>query len=227
MTEDARKLKRVAHVLHPKTFQVLEAMYTEDKLPGTESDKPVPIDRAVRVSVEQGALLHRLLRRIGAKRSLEIGFAYGFSTVWILDALRAQDSSEHIAIDPFEKTGWHGVGLAHVEQLSFDKHFRWVPEYSIHALSDFIRNREKFDAVYIDGNHRFDDVLVDFYLSDQVLRVGGFVVLDDMWMDSVKRAASFIFRNRAYEVGGTQVPNVSVFQKLREDDREWTHYVNF
>jgi hypothetical protein len=48
-----------------------------------------------------------------------------------------------------------------------------------------------------------------------------------MWMNSVKRVASFVFHNRAYELGGTKVPNVSVFQKLRDDDREWTHYVNF
>jgi predicted O-methyltransferase YrrM len=225
--EEAGKLQKLAHTLHPTTLQVLQSMYTEDKLQGTESATPLVIDRAVRVSVEQGALLHRLLRRLGAKRCLEIGFAYGFSTVWILDALRLQDGSEHIAVDPFEKTGWHGIGLAQVERLSFGKRFKWVSDYSIHVLSDLIRNKERFDFIYIDGNHRFDDVLVDFYLSDQVLRAGGLIVLDDMWMNSVKRVASFVFHNRAYELGGTKVPNVSVFQKLRDDDREWTHYVNF
>jgi predicted O-methyltransferase YrrM len=227
MTEAMGQLRALTDVLHPVTFKVLTAMYGEEKITGIESTTPIQMDSAVRVSVEQGALIHSLARHVGAKRSLEIGFAYGFSTVWILDALRTQDRSQHIAIDPFEKTGWHGIGLAQVEKLSFDKRFEWIEDYSIHTLSDFIRKREKFDFIYIDGNHRFDDVLVDFYLSDQVLQVGGLIILDDMWMESIRRVASFIFRNRAYKRGRTMVPNVSIFRKLRDDDRDWRHYVKF
>jgi predicted O-methyltransferase YrrM len=98
---------------------------------------------------------------------------------------------------------------------------------SIHALSDLIRRGEKFDFIYIDGNHRFDDVIVDFYLSDQLLRLGGLIVLDDKWMPSVQTAASFILHNREYEWLPQPVRNIAVFQKKRDDVRDWKHFHNF
>jgi hypothetical protein len=44
-------------------------------------------------------------------------------------------------------------------------------------------------------NHRFDDVIVDFYLSDQILRIGGIIAFLDMGMNSVRTAANFILNN--------------------------------
>jgi predicted O-methyltransferase YrrM len=144
--------------------------------------------------------MHDLMREHSVKQSLEVGMAYGFSTVWMLDALRSQADSLHIAIDPFQKTGWHGIGLAQVARLGFKYNFQWVEDYSIHALSNLIFKQEKYDFIYIDGNHRFDDVLVDFYLSDQILNCGGLIVFDDTRMQSVQTVVNFVITNRAYEL---------------------------
>src|SRR4029079_7126758 len=143
------------------------------------SNGPVEIDRITKVDEEAGAELNKLVRESRAKRSLEIGLAYGFSTIWIMDAL-APDG-EHIALDPFQSSYWHGVGATQARRLS-SKRFQLLEEYSIHALSDFIRAGKTFDFIFIDGNHRFDDVLVDFYLADQVLEVAGWMILDYRWM---------------------------------------------
>jgi hypothetical protein len=56
---------------------------------------------------------------------LEIGFFYGFSTVWILDALSAQRDNLHVAIDPFEKGGG-GVGLYQIGRLPYVTKFEWI-----------------------------------------------------------------------------------------------------
>lgn len=202
-------------------------MYGATELRGTESDQLVTINPITRISIEQGAMLRRLVRESGVRSSLEVGLAYGFSTVWLLDALAAQPDAVHIAIDPFQKKGWQGIGLAQVARLGFAGRFDWLPTYSIHALSDLIRQNRRFDFIYIDGNHRFDDVLVDFYLADQVMRPGGLIVLDDLWMDSIKTVADFIIRNRAYELVRQPVQNMAVLKKQRDDDRDWRHFAGF
>ena len=214
--------------IHHTTVAVLDYMYHSDKLTGTESDQPMCIDKSTRISVRQGATINSLMRAHSVKRSLEIGLGYGFSTVWMLDALRSQKDSLHIAIDPFEQSSWHGIGLVQVKRLGLEeRRFQWVEDYSIHALSDLIRNQAQFDFIYIDGNHRFDDVVVDFYLSDQVLRPGGLIALDDLWMQSIRTAANFIITNRAYKLVLQPVDNMMVLKKEHGDNRDWLHFKSF
>jgi predicted O-methyltransferase YrrM len=225
--ETADQIKSAGPNIHPTTFDVLNDMYHSDKLFGTESDQPICIDKFTRISIKQGAIINNLMRAHSVKRSLEIGLAYGFSTVWMLDALRSQLDSLHIAIDPFEKSYWQGIGLSQVKRLDLEQHFKWVKDYSIHALSDLIRNQAQFDFIYIDGNHRFDDIVVDFYLSDEVLRTGGLMALDDVWMQSVRTAANFIVNNRAYKLVPQPVENMIVLKKQHGDDRDWHHFKSF
>jgi predicted O-methyltransferase YrrM len=137
-------------------------MYTSDKLFGTEVDTPITINKNIRISVGQGAMMHKLMRAHSINRSLEVGLAYGYSTVWILDALQSRSNVCHIAIDPWEDHTFHGIGLDQVKRLGFGVRFEWIKNFSIHALCDLIRKEENFDFIYIDGNHRFDDVIVDF-----------------------------------------------------------------
>lgn len=201
---------------------VLARMYCATHLQGTEGVAEVG---NTKIPVLEGAVLHRLVQMIGAKRTLEIGFAYGFSTVWLLAAL--PPGGRHVAIDPFELSHFAGVGLRQVEALALPEAFEWRQALSIHALSDAIRHGERYDLVFIDGNHRFDDVLVDFYLADQVLQVGGILALDDMWMPSVRTVVEFITTNRAYRPVQQPEGNLAVFQKYAEDQRDWRHHVPF
>ena len=202
-------------------------MYEANALSGTESAAPIPIDGMTRISIEQGAVLHGLVREGGVTRSLEIGFAHGYSTVWILDALDQREGAVHTAIDPFEKSIWHGIGLVQAGRVRTTARFEWVADYSIHALSRMIRERARFDLIYIDGNHRFDDVLVDFYLADQVTRAGGLLIFDDTWLESIQTACHFVAQNRAYEIVSQPIADICVFRKLRDDDRDWHHFVRF
>ena len=201
---------------------ILNDMYTLPEIDG--ADGPVAINRITRVDRTKGAELHRLVKESGAAKSLEVGLAYGFSTIWILDALA--EGGSHTAIDPFQFTSWGGVGVTQARRLP-GKNFTFLEDYSIHALSDFIRAREKFQFIFIDGAHRFDDVLVDFYLADQVLEVGGTLVFDDTWMASIRTVLSFVLSNRAYQVIPQRSGRMAAVRKLRADDRHWRHFRPF
>ena len=227
MSDIRQDIRAACGNLSPSALEVLGDMYGASALCGTESATPIAIDGMTKISIEQGAVLHGLVRESGVTRSLEIGFAHGYSTVWILDALNERERAVHTAIDPFEKSMWHGIGLVQAGRLRTTAKLEWVADYSIHVLSRMIKERASFDLIYIDGNHRFDDVLVDFYLADQVMRVGGLLVFDDTWLESIQTVCHFVAQNRAYEVVSQPIEDICAFRKIRDDDRDWHHFVRF
>ena len=209
-------------MLSAEADAILNDLYNAPKVQGANG--LVEIDPITRIDKTAGSELNRLVRESKTKKSLEIGLAYGFSTIFIMDALASAGS--HIAIDPFQATLWHGVGATQATRLS-PKRFKWLEDYSIHVLSDYIRAGERFDFIFIDGNHRFDDVLVDFYLSDQTLKVDGLLVLDDIWMASIRTVLSYVLANRAYEIVPLKSPRMIALRKLKDDDRSWRHFRPF
>jgi len=183
----------------------------------------------VGIRIATGAQIHRLIRESNVRESVEVGFAYGISTIWILDALATRTGAVHRAIDPFEETLWSGVGVQLLRDFGDNGvHFEWMSDYSIHSLSQLIKQNRLVDFVFIDGNHRFDDVIVDFYLADQLTRIGGLIALDDNSMLSIRTAASFITSNRYYEPVDQPVRNMRVFRKVGDDrERSWNHFESF
>jgi predicted O-methyltransferase YrrM len=212
-------------MLRKKTQDYLKKMY-ELNLAEDLSGKDFRIDQLTRISPEQGNALFQIAQQPNVNSCLEIGLAYGFSTIHILEGLVGKSGANHTAIDPFADEYWGGVGLRAVQNLGFHN-FQWIKDLSIHAITNFIKVKQKFDYIYIDGNHRFDDILVDFYLSDQVLNINGFLILDDMWMKSSQLVKKFISTNREYEEIKTNIENIAVFKKRLDDSRNWDHWVDF
>lgn len=221
------ELLRLNSGLSDAACKTLTRMYCAGTLDGTEEkDRPIGQER---ISSIQGSELHRIFREAGVRTSLEIGFAYGYSTIWMLDAVSRSENGSHVAIDPFEKSSWGGVGLWQVQQTAgFEGRFAWIEDYSICALTNYFKSGTQFDGIFIDGSHRFDDVLVDFYLADKVLKVGGVMAFDDMWMNSIRSVISFICENRADYVFLEQgAQNMAVFVKKNCDSRDWRHFKPF
>ncbi len=221
------KIKRLCPQISHDTLSILLDIYTLDSLYGTERKEPINIRKSTRITIEQGSTIHRIVNSAGIKRTLEIGFAYGFSSIWILDALLNKENANHTAIDPFEKLHWDGVGIKQVEKMNNAKIFKWISDYSIHSLSTLISKKERFDFIFIDGNHRFDDVIVDFYLCDQLVEPNGIIAIDDMWMPSIRKATQFILSNRSYEIIQQEVSNMLVLKKIENDNRIWSHFNDF
>jgi predicted O-methyltransferase YrrM len=105
--------------------------------------------------------------------SLEIGMAYGFSTLFLLAALAKNASGTHTAIDPFQSSLWHGVGIEKVRQVNGAEKFRLIEDFGTNVAADLARRKTRFDFIFIDGNHRYDDVMVDFTLFAPMLNKGG------------------------------------------------------
>lgn len=217
----------------PATKQKLDALYAGGAHRGTDG-RLHDIDERTRVSFEQGELIAKLHDELRPRLSVEIGMAYGFSTLFILDAMARGVYGQHIAIDPFQKTLWHGVGLAAVDDAGLGsrwrpRRFRWAEARSSLALSRMHAGKRRAQFVYIDGSHLFEDTLMDFSLSDKILDIEGLIILDDMWMPAVRRVVDFVTKNFEgyYERVDVRHGNVSCFRKRALDERPWDHFADF
>ncbi len=212
--------------LGPLFRERLRSMYSAEPQPGNNG--AVELDKITRISEPQGMWIYETCVKLKPKRSLEIGLAYGFSTVYILAAINRTGSGHHTALDPFQKDSWHGVGALQAKQLGMEPSFQMLEEFSVSALARFATQKDEFEFIYIDGNHRFDDVLVDFTLAAEVCPMRGNIILDDMWMPSIQAVVSWIRLNRKdFQEIPTPIENIVQFERIGNDIRRWDHFVPF
>jgi predicted O-methyltransferase YrrM len=187
-----------------------------------------PLDAGTRIWPRQGMWLHHLLRDTKPENTLEIGLAFGFSTVYFLAAIQKNGTGRHLALDPFQDH-WKGIGRTREKLLNLPEGiFSFSNEDSIQGLVRLIQEQRRFGVIFIDGDHKFDCVLIDFSLAAMICDAGAYIILDDLWMPSIRRVASFIRRNRAdFTEVPTPIKNIAVFRKVAEDTRAWTHFAPF
>jgi hypothetical protein len=184
----------------------------------------------VRILPEAAALLSYLCRKNPSTLSIEIGFGMGSSACVCLGTLAdTRKDFEHIVFDPYGIPGRGHVVQAYIEK-KFGRHFRRVTQLSQVGLGQLIaeRGRDIAGLIFIDGSHRFDDVMTDFYLADLLCRVNGYVVLDDSWFPAIETVVNYIKTNRPdYLVSHLPARNISVCKKIAHDQRDWGAFTPF
>src|SRR5271154_786779 len=155
------------------------------------------------INVEIGCLLQKLIVGKRPSVSLEIGLAYGLSTLFICEALAQVGGQRHIAIDAFQSSMWQGIGIHYVRTAGFGNLVELREELSQDALPRLVAEGIKVDFAYIDGTHTFDQKIVDFFYVDRILSVGGVIAFDDCDWPSIHQVCRFIATNRPYRVCGS------------------------
>lgn len=221
----------------------IEKLYSQSEMRGIDGGMH-PVDMMTSIPRACGSLLWSLVKELRPTRTLETGFAYGVSSVFILGALESNGKGQHTAIDPYQNSIWNGIGTQNVRSLGMEKRFRCITEPSGLALAKALANNERFEMIFIDGDHLFDGVMVDIYYANRLLVPGGVMVLDDAPMRSLRAAISWVEANLPFHriqtglpvytpgegsggVEGGPAQRFAVFQKQREDDRDWLHFEAF
>lgn len=150
------------------------------------------------IEFDQGFFLKRLIKEIKAEKSLEVGLAYGISTLFICDSLVKTDKTCHIVMDPYQYTDWEGIGIYNLKMAGYEDIIEFYNLPSHIALPQLEVQKRSIDFAFIDGNHLYDYAMIDFFYIDRLLRVGGIIVLDDVNMKSIKKLCRYIITNRAY-----------------------------
>lgn len=203
----------------------LLSMYRGDPQLGTDG-RLHALDTVTRISPGVSTWLYQFCLKQRAPDTLEVGMAYGFSTIAFLAALAQNNGLSHTAIDPYEDQTWAGVGTAHAQALDAGR-FRFMNELSSAALARLASEQRQFGVIFIDGEHLFDTALLDFTLSAELCPIGGHIILDDLWMPSIRRVSAFIRTNRSDFAAVPGPASTAVYRRIGSDERDWRHFVDF
>ena len=209
-----------------------------------ESNNEYPFKSGIKQ--DYGIFLYNMIIKNKMTKTLEIGFANGSSGLFITAALKNLElyghKTYHKAVDPNQSTQWKNIGALHIKKLGYNNiEIIEKPDYI--ALPDLLKDRvkntkwleskydsnyEKFDMIFIDGWHTFDYTLLDFFYADLLLKVGGYILVDDAKFDALKELDKYLnsnykfYKKESYEMGLWMV-----YKKIRDDDRSWDFHVNF
>jgi len=153
------------------------------------------------IGTGSGRVIQRAIEVVKPNLACEVGLAYGISTLYILDAMREHGGGRLIGMDPAQHDRtWRGGGLYNLQRAGFTDYYEFHEESSQRVLPRLAEAGTHIQFGFIDGWHTFDHTLVDFFYIDQMLDVGGVVVLDDIGYPGLRRLAHFIITNRDYEI---------------------------
>jgi predicted O-methyltransferase YrrM len=208
------------------------------------------------MSEAEGELIAEVFEAVKPDASLEIGCAYGISTLFACTALDHNEKQcRHIVIDPLQSSRFGGIGLMNVERAGYGRFVDFIEAPSEIALPRLLDAQTRIQAAIIDGFHTFDHALVDFFYVNKMLDVGGAIVFDDVNMPSIARLISHVSTYPSYRVlKGTAMPRAPnpfvslrrrlnakglsarhsrdnpsciALQKVAPDARDWDWHANF
>lgn len=180
-------------------------------------------DKATPIKENEAAFIYHFLKDHYLTKTLEVGFAYARSASHIIAATQ----SKHIAMDPFQDH-YQNLGLANIKKLGFSDLLDFRKDFSHNVLPQMVKEEHKFEFIFIDGDHKFDGILVDFYYADLLLEHHGYVLLHDTWMRSTQLVMSFIETNRPdYQPMPTGLRNLALYQKVEKDKRNGMFFKEF
>jgi predicted O-methyltransferase YrrM len=152
-------------------------------------------------SGEECCAMYQFLKENPTECAIEIGMAYGVSSLAILTALEENNCGKLISIDPYPP-GFDEIrksAILAIKNAGLSHRHSHVHEESELALPRLCTEGVRPGFVYIDGHHGFDHAFVDFFFADKMLEVGGTIAFDDSQWRSVHRVIRYLLKHRHYE----------------------------
>jgi len=129
--------------------------------------------------------LSKNLSTLKVKNLLEIGSYEGRSAIFFADIFSGTKIScvdTWSGSDEHENINFKSIENNFDQNIKFLKNDQLLTKFKMTSDNFFTQNNEKFDFVYVDGDHSKDQVLKDLQNSWSVLNNNGFLLVDDyMW----------------------------------------------
>ena len=166
------------------------------------------------ISLNEGIELYKIIKKYKPKNLVEIGFAVGISTLFMLCAL--EKDTELISVDPYQKIQWDKFGLINVDNILKEQNLpktthKFIEDYS----KNFFKNTNKlFDLVFIDGDHSYQGTMIDLFGAKKLLKKNGLMIIDDVLHNDVKNALNnFLKKNNNFEKIKVDVSTMNFYIK--------------
>lgn len=157
-------------------------------------------------SREQCEFLRGLIARTDSRSCLEIGLAYGISSLAICDSIFGRAGASFVSIDPYQSAHWRNIGLLNLDRAGFSPIVEFHGRHSHEVLPELLAGGRRLDFAYVDTSKIFDVVMVDAFFLVRLLKVGGVVVFDDCAWPGVKKLVRYLARWPHLEVFATHGP---------------------
>lgn len=163
----------------------------------------------------QGVFLQEILIRLKPAKTLEIGLAYGISSLFILEIIKELNNEDgsHIIFDPYPDVYWNNVGLHNIKKAGYSNLVDFRKQFSDDGLIQLISEKKRIQFAYIDSTKVFDILLVDFYLINKILDIGGVVVFDDCGFPGIRKLVRLISKMPFYKICCTHHNDLETFKK--------------
>lgn len=178
----------------------LKKIFETNSIEINSSGETIPMHS--NTSAEQGLFLQKIFDEIKPSQSIEVGFAYGVSTLFILEKHREYNSKDgaHLVIEPFD--AWGTAAEYNIEKEGLSRYMNLQRNFSDKVLATLFLKNHRVQYAYIDTTKQFDVIMHDFYFINKMMDAGGVIILDDCgggW-PGVQRAARFFSKLPHYEV---------------------------
>jgi predicted O-methyltransferase YrrM len=191
-----------------------------------DSDKIVRVNS--NINYKEGEFLKKVIIKHKCFKCLEVGFAFGISSNFILST---SDKITLVSIDPFQGSQWNDYGLKILRHNGLIDRHRLIREKSYEALPELLKKEKGgFDFIFIDGFHTFDYTLLDIFYSLQLLKKNGVIVIDDVMHSGVSKVVKYVDANYSSFLKKIFMGDIRTFCayiKKKEDDRQWNFHANF
>jgi len=164
---------------------------------------------------DRGAYLANIVREVRPSRTVEIGLAWGLSTLFILRALLENGhDAPHVVMDPFQWYGYHDAALRMLRDSGLERMVEFYPEASVYLLSRLADEGRQFDFAFIDGDHSYEAAFCDFWLLDPLMKPGGVIVFDDVWAEGVDRVCCLAQEQFGYRMHSENLDSGFIYRPL-------------
>lgn len=117
--------------------------------------------------------IFNLIKKYPYEEALEIGAAWGLST---LSILLAQEKGKLISVDKDENV----KAIKEVEVNGLGDRWQFINQSSDKFWQENQEKKELYDIIYIDGSHLYEDVYNDLFNAWDYCKAGGLIFLDDV-----------------------------------------------
>lgn len=209
---------------YKNAFELLQEMRSTSNTFDLQNRK-VPYEESV--IPKDGLALYNLVRATNSRVVFEIGFEKGTSTLHLLQAVSDLGGGLVVSIDPGQHDPAGGVGIRNVERAGLSQFHKLIELASEIALPRLLDQKMCCDLTFIDGNHRFDQTLLETFYLDKMLRVQGLMIFHDLWMPSIRSVAAWLESNLMYTPYASESEDLIVLRKTKEDCRDWNFFKHF
>ncbi len=154
------------------------------------------------ISRAEANVLMNMIKLSKSSVTLEVGLAHGASALVFCQALSETGikNSIHYAIDPNQLTTYGSAALCAIEKAGYSDILKLCSGPSHMEIPQLIEKSIILDCAFIDGWHTFDYTLIDFFLIDKILKIGGYIAFHDGYGRAKQKVVNFILSHRKYEI---------------------------